>query len=173
MTPPHDSYWAIPGNVLAGPYPGAVDETTARLQVEAFLAAAVTCFVDLTEESELEPYAQLLTGTTARHVRHPIRDLDVPTLDEMRSALATIREAVAAGETVYVHCWGGVGRTGTVVGCLLVEGGATPAEALDALPSLRSACVRRHRPSPETSTQRRFVERWAASDDGSPSRPPE
>ncbi|WP_188406321.1 protein-tyrosine phosphatase family protein [Psychroflexus salis] len=25
------------------------------------------------------------------------------------------------GKKVYVHCWGGVGKTGTVIGCFLLE----------------------------------------------------
>ena len=33
-------------------------------------------------------------------------------------------------EPVYVHCWGGIGRTGTVVGCWLVRHGMTGDEAL-------------------------------------------
>ena len=160
MKPPHDSYWVIPGRLLAGPYPGAADEPTARAQLAAFAAAGVRCFVDLTEEHELEPYAHLAEAAGARHVRRPIRDVDIPTVDEMRETLTEIRAALAAGETVYVHCWGGVGRTGTVVGCLLVENGYSAADALAHLQSLRRGCLREHRPSPETAAQRHFVEAW-------------
>ena len=165
MTPPHDSYWVIPGRLLAGPYPGAADEHTARAQLAAFAEAGVSCFVDLTEEHELEPYAHLLEDSGARHVRRPIRDVDVPTVAGMRGTLVAIQAALDAGETVYVHCWGGVGRTGTVVGCLLVEDGRAPAEALTHLQSLRRGCVRERRPSPETDEQRRFVASWPRQDE--------
>ena len=171
MRPPHDSYWVIPGRLLAGPYPGAADEPTARAQLAAFGEAGVRCFVDLTEKHELEPYAHLLKDIGARHVRHPIRDVDIPTDDEMRRTLAEIRAALDAGETVYVHCMGGVGRTGTVVGCLLVEDGRSAADALAHLQSLRRGCVREHRPSPETGAQRRFVEAWERQT-GTPRRDP-
>ena len=81
---------------------------------------------------ELEPYAHLAEGFGARHIRRPIRDVDIPTVAEMRETLAEIRAALDAGETVYVHCWGGVGRTGTVVACLLVHDGYSAADALEA-----------------------------------------
>jgi protein-tyrosine phosphatase len=157
--PPHDSYWVSPGEILAGPYPGDVTPEAAQAKVGDLLAAGVTLFVDLTEADEgLQPYAEHCDG--ARHVRHAIRDVDVPTHDEMRQILATIRTAVEAGETVYVHCWGGVGRTGTVVGCLLREDGLDAGETIARIRELRAMTDRAHRPSPETVMQCRFIAEW-------------
>ena len=94
--PPGDSYWAVPGKVLAGPYPGDPTTTGARAKLNALLDEGVACFVDLTEEGEgppLKPYAELLEelaadrGTPARHMRLPIRDVDVPTVARMREIL--------------------------------------------------------------------------------------
>jgi len=64
------------------------------------------------------------------------------------------------GKTVYVHCWGGIGRTGTVVGCHLVERGRTGQEALETIRALRSS-VPDLRLSPETKAQRQMVINWA------------
>ena len=164
LTPPHDGFWIVPGRVLGGPYPGDRSDAVARAKVKDFAAAGVTVFVDLTEEGELEPYAHLLDGTAARHVRHPIRDIDIPTTAEMRETLATIGDATAAGDVVYVHCWGGVGRTGTVAGCLLIERGIEPGAVLDEIRRLRAGTERRHRRSPETHAQEQFVLRWRSAD---------
>ena len=48
--------------------------------------------------------------------------------------LDAIRESTDRG-VVYVHCWGGIGRTSTVVGCLLVDAGLDADAALEQSPS--------------------------------------
>jgi len=169
---PGDSYWVIPGRLLAGPYPGAPSKSAAQAKLDAFLDAGVTCFVDLTEEGEgppLHPYAALLRTRAAKrgfrvtHLRMPIRDVDIPTSWQMRAILSAIRLALEEGETVYVHCWGGVGRTGTVVGCLLVEDGTPSTEVLGRLAQMRVHTERAPRVSPETDAQRKFVTTWKAT----------
>jgi hypothetical protein len=171
--PPDDSFWVLPRRLLAGPYPGAPSEPEARSELDAFLDAGVTCFVDLTEEGEgppLAPYAALVRERAAARdvpvtlVRLPIRDVDVPAGWQMRAILATIRLALDAGETVYVHCWGGVGRTGTVLGCLLIELGVPASEALARLAALRAGTERAARTAPETAAQRDLVRAWRAAE---------
>ena len=83
----------------------------------------------------------------------------------MDRILDAIDHALAGGKSVYVHCWGGVGRTGTVVGCYLVRHGATGSSALDTLARLWSGVEKCHRMPhcPETAAQRRFVADWKAS----------
>jgi ADP-ribosylglycohydrolase len=171
--PPGDSYWVLPSQLLAGPYPGAPRREDAAEKLEAFLDAGVTCFIDLTEEGEgppLAPYSRLLhtvagrRSTRVTHLRMPIRDVTVPPSWHVRAVLAAIRAAIAEGETVYLHCWGGVGRTGTIVGCLLVENGISAEAVLDDIAKLRSQTSRAGRISPETEEQRLFVREWSAAD---------
>ncbi len=70
----------------------------------------------------------------------------------MVAALDTIDRLLDEGRTVYVHCWGGIGRTGTVVGSWLVRHQVTaPEQALDLLTELRASDRGAgHRRSPET-----------------------
>ena len=119
-----NSYRLHDGRLIAGEYPGDRDEKVARAKLGALLDAGVTVFIDLTERHELSPYDALVAGmatargTSVTYVRLPIRDISVPkSPGVMREILDTIDSALESGGTVYVHCWGGVGRTGTVVGC--------------------------------------------------------
>jgi protein tyrosine/serine phosphatase len=81
----------------------------------------------------------------------------------MRQILDTIDAALASGANVYVHCWGGVGRTGTTVGCYLVRHGMTGQQALDQIASWWSHMPKRdrHPNSPETHEQMEFIRNWS------------
>ena len=83
----------------------------------------------------------------------------------MTAILDAIDSSLAAGKTIYVHCWAGVGRTGTVVGCWLVRHGRTGDEALaqiaewwKGMDQLKRSI---HPTSPETSRQKTYVRNWA------------
>jgi protein-tyrosine phosphatase len=159
-------YEVAPGKLLAGNYPNAFTEAELRAKFRFFLQNAVTFFVDLTEEEEMYPYASLLSqeagdlGITVEHQRMPIRDFDVPSIDEMKQILNTIDAAVAAGHMVYVHCHFGLGRTGTVAGCYLVRHGLQGDEALAVLVDLRLGTRFEGITSPVTAEQREMVKAW-------------
>lgn len=160
--PLEGSYWVEPGRLLAGPYPAAQTEEGTQARLRAILGAGVSVFVDLTEPHEYAPYMPLALeeagrlGRKLRHIRLPIVNFDVPQPDHMLVILDTIDTALFAGEVVYVHCMGGIGRTGTVVGCWLVRGGQPAEDALSAIERLRGDGVE----SPETPEQFAFVRGW-------------
>jgi hypothetical protein len=168
---PHaNCYWLIPGTLLAGEHPGSLVDRADRLsRIDALLDAGVRQFIDLTEEGEgPAPYAPTLherarsRSLSVAHRRFAVPDCDVPSAALMRTTLDAIYGAIAAGEPVYLHCWGGIGRTGTVVGCLLREQGLSATEALDVIArKWRSMEKRsRHPRSPEWPPQFAFIERW-------------
>ena len=107
------------------------------------MEAGIDYFVDLTVEGELVPYRSVAEeearrlGRDIEWVRHPIVDAGVPrSPGEMAGILDATDSALARRRNVYVHCWGGVGRTGTVVGCWLVRHGRTGDGALAELGEL-------------------------------------
>lgn len=174
MTPPPfpNSYWLEPDRVLCGEYPRHRDDDAEHASMAAILKAGVRVFVDLTEEGELKPYFEIARDTAARlgidpgsleHRRHPIRDVSVPrSAEEMRAILRALRLERHRGRTVYLHCWGGRGRTGTVAACWLKEFHDCPGEeALARLASRWQACAKsRKHDSPETDGQCRYVLDW-------------
>jgi hypothetical protein len=165
--PNSHTYW-VHEHFLAGEYPGAPDEREARDRLRAYLDTGVNFFVDLTRPGEMRPYEDLLRretvgcGIQAEYRRLAIPDMGVPTRQTMLTVLDTIDLAVSAGRLVYVHCWGGVGRTGTVVGCYLVRHGHTGDDALAEIARIWPTVgkVAWHPRSPETSEQVRFVREW-------------
>ena len=104
-------------------------------------------------------------ASSVTYSRMAIRDVDIPSEWQMRAILDLIASARAAGELVYVHCWGGVGRTGTVVGCMLREAGLPASEVLGEIARARAETARAGRESPETEAQRQFVTEWSGPDD--------
>ena len=167
-----NAYWVRPGQLLAGEYPSAPHADVARRRVDALIGAGITYVMDLTTDDDpLDAYDDLLReraaalGSSVVYSPRPIRDLDCPSAGEMRAILDEIDAAIEQGHVVYVHCWGGVGRTGTVVGCHLVRRGHTGAAALDEVARLFGTMspvkLSEHPRSPETQAQRAFVRGWA------------
>ncbi len=154
-TPFSGAYWVEPGKLMAGPYPGTWNEDHTRNRLQRLLDAGVTFFVDLTPPRELQPYEPLLP-VPAPYRRFPIPDMRIPSDELMVQILDTIDAAIADGQTVYVHCWGGVGRTGTVIGCWLVRHGMTGEAALDEVVRLRDG----RQDAPQTGQQADMVRRW-------------
>ncbi len=156
------AWWAdAEGRLLAGEYPGhGLDVATTRQKLGLLAAAGITAIIDLTDAGDgLAAYQDHLPaiaaeqGVEMRRVSHPIPDVSVTTLEHYEQIVADIEREVAAGGKVFVHCWGGVGRTGTVVGCWHVSHGAKPADALARIAAAREGTRKAGRPAPETPEQ--------------------
>ncbi len=163
-----ESYWVEENRFLAGEYPGGFDPESTRLRLDAFFESGVNAFIDLTQPHELAPYKKILeeqaqlNGIKTSYHHFGIRDHDVPSHETMAAILAAIDDLLNGGRNLYVHCWGGVGRTGLVVGCHLVRHGSTNQQAISLVNNLY-----RTRPknpfypnSPETRQQIDFVLNW-------------
>ena len=172
-----NSYCVASSRLYAGEYPGSpshASDAQATAKLQAFVDAGIRVFIDLTEPRELNPYAESLDrlagacNTTVIHQRHAIRDAGTCSESAMRGILDAIDAQRTADRSVYVHCWGGIGRTGMVVGCWLVRHGASPADALARVStgwqSMSPDKLRRNagKSSPETAAQIDMVRAWRA-----------
>ena len=171
---PFTNSYGVPGAALyAGEYPGAPTANAARAKLTQLLDAGITAVIDLTTPADrLTPYADMLQVMAAErnvqvaHDSHPIPDNGVCSDEEMHALLNAIDHHLQHGAVVYVHCWGGVGRTGTVVGCWLIRRKHDTTTALRMVNELFSTMspekVQRHAAtgSPQTETQRLMVGYW-------------
>jgi len=117
--------------------------------------------------SLMEPYEYTLLGISdlakrakplgIKVVHFPIHDVRAPSRDRMKEFAALIKglcRSLDRGDTVVVHCRGGLGRSGTVAACVLVAAGHSPEEAI--------ALTKRARPGAiEVSAQEDWIGLYA------------
>lgn len=163
-----ESYWVEMDRLLAGEYPADFDGELTRKRIDALIEAGFHMFIDLTNPGETSPYVNILLDQAkvydvkVQHHRFPVEDFGLPSPEQMKSILDTLDQSLQAGHKIYLHCWGGIGRTGTVVGCYLVRHGKTGQEALDQVAEWWKWVPKSHyHPhSPETQQQADFIRSW-------------
>jgi protein-tyrosine phosphatase len=149
-----------PGKKDLNGFTGAHDrDLTADLDA-LFGQFQATVFVSLMEDFEYTRFhiGGLFNEVKARgsHVLHyPIVDVSVPTnAATFRVLIETIRTHLQAGEHIFVHCKGGLGRTGLVVACLLVRLGHSAERAVQITRETRKGTI-------QTPSQERWVYDYA------------
>lgn len=163
--PIENAYWVVEGHFLAGEHPLNGPEERAYQRLQALLETGFEAFFDLTMPDEIPSYHEKLQELASQHKRSveyysfPIPDFGIPTPQEMSQLLDTLEKVLQRGLRTYLHCWGGIGRTGMVVACYLVRRGLTGDEALRELRRRWQSVPksRLHPNSPETEAQRQFV----------------
>ena len=166
--PLHQSYEVSVGGgaVYAGEYPGDKYGEKATEKLKRMYHFGIRHFIDLTEEGELCPYNHLLPSDTT-YTRFPIPDCGVPkSIESVRRLLLRIEELKKMEGYVYVHCWGGVGRTGTIAACYLFQNEEEPDlnKNLEVLRGRFSEMPKSaYRETPETKEQINFIEQFINS----------
>jgi protein-tyrosine phosphatase len=145
-----------------------VDAEERQTILEGLLDVGIKTVINLTESGEVNHYGVELYDYSAEFrtsgietVRKPIVDVSIPTYEEMDGILDLIDASLKNEKPVYFHCWGGVGRTGTVLGCYLLKSNmATMNNVFDTIDHLKNETPMRHRNSPETEEQKDFVREY-------------
>ena len=178
-------YWVVESLLLAGAYPGHPNSHAHTKRISGLWAAGMRTFINLVEEDETNHTGQafvryddmlrelaMKNSDSIAHLRFSIPDQKITTVDRMRSILDAIDLSLGKKVPVYVHCFGGMGRTGTVVCCWLLRHGlASKENVLSLLTKLRQADVERATwPAPENKTQCQFVLDWPESGSTDPLR---
>jgi protein tyrosine/serine phosphatase len=168
------TYWVLPDQFLAGEYPGENDLELTSKRLRILISRGIRTFVDLTDEGEVNedakvvpPYRSILRQVSEEesiqttYANIPIEDRGVPSPWTLRCILDVLDRSLADENPVYVHCWAGRGRTGTVVGCYLKRHGlADDVDVIQKLAYLRRDAPNGKETSPHTKEQIRMVTNW-------------
>lgn len=173
-TPFDRSYWVEDEKLLAGCYPGDADGETARKKITYLLRYGIRHVINLMEEGERDrfygefaPYEDILKSVAAAMKievtlsRHPIKDFGIAPKEKIREILNEIDAQISEGKRVYIHCWGGIGRTGMIAGCYLARHGyAEGAAVIGKIRQLREGLSNAFIDSPESAMQKEVVKNW-------------
>lgn len=169
------TYWVFYGKLLAGAYAGQPSAEAHLLRLNGLIKEGMRTVINLMEIHEKNNFGQPFTpyekqiqelaasaGTTVNCYRFPIVDQNITTVEHMTEIVDAIDQSLSSNRPVYVHCFGGIGRTGTVVCCwLLRHGYADERNVFEVLKKLRQADKERASwPAPENDRQRNFVLEW-------------
>ena len=139
--------WFI-ANILAGSArPGLLDELDHDLE---FLAGhKIARIVTLTER----PLPESPALANFELIHFPIPDMGIPTPRACAQLCARIVDGLEQRPAL-LHCRGGLGRTGTIAACCLVNLGRAPEAALSAIRAINPNYV-------QNTMQARFISHYA------------
>jgi hypothetical protein len=165
-----DTYWVIPGKLMAGEMPGydlKPEEELLMSRLRWLLDQGVTAFIDLsyTVPGPSESYESKLRdmaaeyGKAIEYAAIPTPAWQLPGRKTIQSALNRIDEALDQGHTIYVHD-ANRNVTELVLGCYFVHHGMSGPEALKELDRIRQGSHEGWRRAPAQKRARRLVRKW-------------
>lgn len=166
--PIRNGYWVIPNLLLAGQYP--ILGTNNPLEtLRQLTTLGIRTWINLVEAEEIEAIGEYQSKLEQisqsqqlplNYHHFPIPDMEVTDQQTMSTILDQIDHSISLDQAVYIHCWAGIGRTGTVVGCYLVRHGMQPEAAIAHIAELRQNTPDRWYPAPARKIQRNMVLAW-------------
>lgn len=106
--------WVVPGKLIAGHYLGSLKPAEETKKLQIIVENNVTTIIDLTHpDDELDEYP---VPSGIKRIQFSIEDMSGNNdIYVLKAAEATVMAMSHREGAVYVHCWGGHGRTGVVV----------------------------------------------------------
>jgi protein-tyrosine phosphatase len=168
MIPFEKSYYVVPNKLIAGEIPTSIIEQVNKEKLFGIKNANIKAVINLMEADEKDHYGNLfidyeptLLSYKIEVTRFPITDMDIPSPFQMMKILNQINQFNKQGKIVYIHCWGGLGRTGTVVGCYLLQNRlASVDNVFNVINKLKGSSGLEAFESPQTTAQKEFILDW-------------
>ncbi len=145
---PGEFHWIIEQQLAGMQKPGLFGHETEELQGLAELG--VQTLVNLTEQPL---FTAELSALNLSIIHFPIVDMSIPVLSEAMQLCQLISEQLDQGHSFALHCKAGLGRTGTMLACVLVYRGMVAMNAIDRLRMINRLYI-------QTDEQLDFVSRF-------------
>jgi hypothetical protein len=165
------SFWVIDKLLCAGCFPGDLVPERRDEKLQGLIKCGLRRYIDLMDPGDrdasgacFEPYPPILRQLAAdreidmEFVLLSIPDASVPSIESMTRILDYLDASVEGRIPTYVHCWGGHGRTSTVVACYFIRHGMSADEAIERIKTLRRPLPKNHYPF--EGQQESFVRSW-------------
>jgi protein-tyrosine phosphatase len=116
----------------------------------------VVSLLEIHEEKKLglEQEQAFCLKHNIKYVSFPIKDRGLPKAQELKPVVVSLLEELKSGKNISVHCRGGIGRTGILSCCLLIEHGLSPSEAIALVSKSRNCAI------PDTEQQVAFIQQY-------------
>ena len=146
-----------PGKVCEGLYGGTWDRDLTT-DIEAILAWGGSTLITLMETHEFDllgvpKFPKTLKGSNLKWLHLPIKDMQTPdkAFENSWSKVGpSLHQKLKDGESIVIHCRGGLGRTGLLAARMLCEAGVNPTEAVAKIRTARLNSI-------ETYAQEHYV----------------
>ncbi|VAW69735.1 putative protein-tyrosine phosphatase [hydrothermal vent metagenome] len=151
-----------PGKSSEGLY-GGNWERNLEHDLKTIQAWGARVLVSLMEEHEFDllgiaDFMDILSASTFEWFHLPIKDMQIPdsAFEQQWSTIGPLlQQQLKAGESIVIHCRGGLGRTGLLAARMLVEAGISPVNAVADIRTARAHSI-------ETYAQENYIlsEQW-------------
>ncbi len=133
---PSNFSWIIQGEIA-----GMARPTSVVADLEFLKDHGIEAIVSLTET----PLHKTLIEEFGFEYKHiPVVDYSAPTQEQIEEFISFVNSLVSSKKKIVVHCDAGIGRTGTMLACYLVNKGRRAKEAIAEVRKRRPGSIETH-----------------------------